>query len=96
MELFDLDLLKDPIYFNIWLGMSIAFTAEINFSLMLAIILGDRGFDIDQTAKLMSLLAATDIVFRFIAPFFGSFFKMTARKMYMMSLFMLVGSRTCK
>ena len=34
VRIFDLDLLKDPVYVSIWFGMSIAFTGEVNFSLL--------------------------------------------------------------
>ncbi|KAF6200016.1 hypothetical protein GE061_006315 [Apolygus lucorum] len=93
VKMFDLDLLKDPVYFNIWLGMSIAFTGEINFSLMTPIILGDRQFDISETARIMSTIAVADILFRFVSPFIGYFLKLPPRQMYMISLVMLAATR---
>ncbi|XP_014255063.1 monocarboxylate transporter 9-like isoform X2 [Cimex lectularius] len=93
IKFFDLDLLKDPIYTNIWIGMSIAFTGEINFSLMTPVILGERNFSIEETARIMSVIASSDIIFRFISPFVGNWLKLPARQMYMMSLMMLIISR---
>uniref|UniRef100_A0A146L297 Monocarboxylate transporter 1 n=2 Tax=Lygus hesperus TaxID=30085 RepID=A0A146L297_LYGHE len=93
VKMFDLDLLKDPVYFNIWLGMSIAFTGEINFSLMTPVILGDRNFDISETAKIMSTIATADIIFRFVSPFIGNYLKLPPRQMYMISLVMLATTR---
>ncbi|KAL1122711.1 hypothetical protein AAG570_003038, partial [Ranatra chinensis] len=94
VNFFDLDLLTDRGYVVIWLGLSIAFTAEINFSLMTPIILGDRGFDIDQTAKIMSVIGISDIVFRFLSPFVGEKINISARYMYMSSIILLIVCRT--
>jgi hypothetical protein len=91
---FDLGLLKDPIYVNLMLGMSLAICAELNFSLLTPFILNDRGFDTDHTAILMSVIACLDIVFRFLAPFFSDYYKIQARVMYIIALIMLVSSRT--
>jgi hypothetical protein len=91
---FDLGLLKDPIYVNLMLGMSLAICAELNFSLLTPFILNDRGFDTDHTAILMSVIAAFDIVFRFLAPFVSDYYKIQARVMYIIALVMLLSSRS--
>jgi cyanate permease len=91
---FDLGLLKDPIYVNLMLGMSLAICAELNFSLLTPFILSDRGFDTDHTAIIMSVIAGLDIVFRFLAPFFSDYYKIQARVMYIIALIMLLSSRT--
>ncbi|XP_069674650.1 monocarboxylate transporter 9-like [Periplaneta americana] len=91
---FDLGLLKDPIYVNLMLGMSLAICAEFNFSLLTPFILNDRGFTTDNTAVVMSVIAGLDIVFRFLAPFFSDHYKIEARNMYIIALMMLVTSRT--
>lgn len=93
IKLFDFDLLKDSGYRNIWLGMSLAFTGEINFSIMTPFILGDKGMTIEETAQLMSAIATTDIIFRFISPFVGDLLKWSAKNMYMGSLVLLVITR---
>ncbi|KAK9509593.1 hypothetical protein O3M35_006872 [Rhynocoris fuscipes] len=94
VKFFDLDLLKDGVYRNIWLGMSLAFTGEINFSLMTPLILGDRNFNIEETATFMSVIASADIIFRFLSPFAGEKLKVPPRYMYMYSLIMLVITRS--
>lgn len=94
VRFFDLDLLKDPVYVSIWFGMSIAFTGEINFSLLTPFILGDRNFDVQTTAMIMSFLATADIIFRFISPFVGNKTNLSARQLYLMSLVLLVITRT--
>jgi cyanate permease len=91
---FDLGLLKDPIYVNLMLGMSLAICAELNFSLLTPFILSDRGFDTEHTAIIMSVIAGLDIVFRFLAPFFSDYYKIQARVMYIIALIMLLSSRT--
>ncbi|XP_021913935.1 uncharacterized protein LOC110827025 [Zootermopsis nevadensis] len=91
---FDLGLLKDPIYVNLMVGMSLAICAELNFSLLTPFILNDKGFDTDRTAILMSIIAGLDIVFRFFAPFFSDYYKIKARVMYIIALIMLISSRT--
>lgn len=93
---FDLGLLKDPIYVNLMVGMSLAICAELNFSLLTPFILNDKGFDTDRTAILMSIIAGLDIVFRFFAPFFSDYYKIKARVMYIIALIMLISSRTGK
>lgn len=93
VKLFDLDLLKDPGYRTIWFGISIAFTGELNFALMTPMILGDAGWNVEETAKFMSSLAFADILMRFISPFIGDAVKLPAKQMYMISLVFLVLTR---
>uniref|UniRef100_A0A7G3APR5 Putative monocarboxylate transporter n=1 Tax=Lutzomyia longipalpis TaxID=7200 RepID=A0A7G3APR5_LUTLO len=94
-KFFDLDLLQDPIYVNMMLGMSIAIFAELNFSLFTPFILADMNFTTEEIASVMSLLAISDIVFRFLAPFIGDYFHQSSRLMYMYSLVMLIIGRMC-
>lgn len=93
IHFFDLTLLKDKIYLNIMLGMSIAVFAEINFSLLTPFILGDLGYGTEQIASIMSTLALADLVFRFVSPFVGDFLKLSPRVMYMIALAMLIVTR---
>ncbi|XP_053679236.1 uncharacterized protein LOC128730227 [Anopheles nili] len=93
VNFFDLTLLQDKIYLNMMLGMSIAVFAEINFSLLTPFILGDLGYNTEQIASIMSTLALADLLFRFISPFVGDYFKLTPRIMYMIALCMLIVTR---
>uniref|UniRef100_A0A8D8JBV2 Monocarboxylate transporter 14 n=3 Tax=Culex pipiens TaxID=7175 RepID=A0A8D8JBV2_CULPI len=93
VSIFDLTLLKDKIYVNMMLGMSIAVFAEINFSLLTPFILNDLGYQTEQIASVMSTLAMTDLLFRFISPFVGDFLKLKPRVMYMIALTMLIVTR---
>ncbi|XP_077286913.1 uncharacterized protein LOC143911764 isoform X2 [Arctopsyche grandis] len=94
VEFFDLDLLRDPVFVNIMLGISIAACAEINFSLLTPFILRDLNFTTAEIAAVLSVIACADIVFRFISPFIGEWCRKSARVMYLMSLCMLIFTRT--
>ncbi|XP_062533309.1 uncharacterized protein LOC134202295 [Armigeres subalbatus] len=93
VTLFDLTLLRDKVYVNMMLGMSIAVFAEINFSLLTPFILNDLGYETEQIASIMSTLAVADLMFRFISPFVGDSLKLTPRIMYMIALSMLILTR---
>lgn len=91
---YGLDILRDGIYVNIMLGMSIAIFAEINFSLLTPFILADRNLTTNQIAITMSVIATADLVFRSIAPYIGEWLRLTPRPMYAISLIFLIISRT--
>lgn len=95
VNLYDLDLLRDPIYINIMLGMSIAIFAEMNFSMLTPFILTDREMTTAQIANVMSVIAIVDLIGRGAAPYLGEWLHQSPRMMYMLSLFLLTISRTC-
>lgn len=94
MNFFDLNLLRDPIYVNMMLGMSIAMFAEINFAILTPFILADMDFSTDKIAAVMSTLAGVDLVSRGLVPFLGEWLRLPARHMALISLFLLIGCRT--
>lgn len=96
VDIFDLKLLRDPIFVNIMVGMSFAVFAEMNFSLLTPFIMKDYGLDTQQTATFMSTVSVADICFRFIAPYVSDFFKRPIRIMYLWALILLILSRSCK
>lgn len=91
---FDLDLLRDPTYVSIMLGMSIAIFAEFNFSVLTPFILADMGLHIDGIAMMMSTVATLDLVFRALAPYIGEWLHKPPRAMYSVSLVLLIITRT--
>ncbi|XP_066994363.2 uncharacterized protein [Anabrus simplex] len=93
VKFFDLDLLRDPGYVILMVGMSLAVCAEINFSMFTPLILADYGFSKEQIATVMSVIATADIVFRFLAPYVGDLLKLKAQAMYLIALVMLIISR---
>lgn len=66
---FDLDLLRDPSYVNLMVGVTIASFAELNYSILTPFVLADFGLSKTQTATTMSLLGLMDISVRFFVPF---------------------------
>lgn len=93
-DLYDFDLLRDPIYVNIMMGMSIAIFAEVNFSMLTPFILADMGLSTAKIANIMSVIAIVDLVSRGAAPYLGEYLRLSARMMYMLSLFLLIISRS--
>ncbi|VEN42568.1 unnamed protein product [Callosobruchus maculatus] len=87
---FDLDLLKDGEYCIIMVGISVAVFAEINFSVLTVFILNDYGMDTGQIAEFLSVVAAADIIFRFLAPYVDHVVKQPPRVVYLLSLVALV------
>lgn len=96
VNFFDLKLLCDPIFVNIMIGMSLAIFAELNFSILTPFIMADFGLNTSQSATFLSVLSIADLVFRFFAPFIGDYLKKPPRKMYMLTLFLLIISRFSK
>jgi len=94
-DLYDFDLLRDPIYVNIMLGMSIAIFAEINFSMLTPFILADMGLTTAKIANVLSIIAIMDLISRGAAPYLGEWLHLSPRMMYMLSLVLLIISRTC-
>lgn len=70
---FDLDLLRDPIYVNLMLGITFANFTELNFALLTPFILGEYGFTKLQVATFMSVLGGVDVITRIIIPFIATF-----------------------
>lgn len=96
VNLFDLTLLKDPVYCNILLGLSLAVFAEVDFSVSTAFILTDFNMDTSDIAEFLSLQAGADIVFRFLSPYIEEFFNKPPRVMYLLSLICIILTRFCK
>uniref|UniRef100_A0A2A4JLY7 Major facilitator superfamily (MFS) profile domain-containing protein n=1 Tax=Heliothis virescens TaxID=7102 RepID=A0A2A4JLY7_HELVI len=95
VQFFDLTLLTDPIFVNIVFGLSIAACVETNFSLLLPIILKDMmKFETSDIAKLMSVIGFSDTLFRFVSPFIGEWCNKSPRIMYMVSLLMIIFTRS--
>lgn len=96
MRFFDLDLLKDFVFLNIIVGMAIATFAEISFSTLTPFILSDMTFSTIEIATFLSTLSIADIVSRFLSPFVGDYFTISARVMYIFGLLLLVITRMSK
>lgn len=70
---FDLDLLRDPIYVNLMLGITFANFTELNFALLTPFILGEYGFTKLEVATFMSTLGGVDVITRIVIPFVATY-----------------------
>lgn len=70
VEYFDLDLLRDPIYVNLMMGVTLVTFVEVTFALLTPFILGDYGFAHGEVATFMSVLGGVDVLMRLVIPFF--------------------------
>lgn len=96
VNIFDLTLLKDPVYCNILLGLSLAVFAEVDFTVSTAFILTDFGLDTSDIAEYLSIQAGADIVFRFLSPYIEELFNQPPRIMYLFSLICIIITRFCE
>ncbi|XP_055846354.1 uncharacterized protein LOC129912229 [Episyrphus balteatus] len=69
IRFFDLDLLRDPTFVNLVLGMAVILFGEANFSVLTPFILNDFKFTDSEISTAMSLIGAMDLAVRFLAPF---------------------------
>lgn len=89
-KIFDLDLLKDPVFNNIIIGLALASFAEINFTLLVPFILHDFKLSTDQIAIFLTTLGVSDMISRFVGPYVGDYFTKPSRLMFAYSLVILV------
>lgn len=93
VEFFDLDLLRDNIYLNLMIGMSISLFAEINFAILTPFILSDLNFGSNEIPLILSIIAIADLISRFFSPFVAEYFKWSTQMAYTISLAMLIITR---
>lgn len=93
---FDLDLLKDNIYLNLMIGMSISIFGEINFAILTPFILSDLKYSPNEIPLILSVIAVADLISRFFSPFVADYFKWSTRTAYLISLILLILTRTGK
>ncbi|KAL0275804.1 UNVERIFIED_CONTAM: hypothetical protein PYX00_003545 [Menopon gallinae] len=91
--MYDFDLLLDPIYINLLIGLSIATVGEIIFSLLTPFILTELGLSLRETSFFMSITGITDVIFRFLCPFFGRCCNFSSRIMYISAISILLITR---
>lgn len=96
VHFFDLDLLRDNIYLNIMIGMAISIFSETNFAILTPFILSDLDFTADEIAMILFTMAIADLISRFCSPFIADRLNLSIRVSYVISLVLLVLTRTCK
>ncbi|XP_031828547.1 monocarboxylate transporter 12-like isoform X2 [Nomia melanderi] len=67
-ETLDLDLLKNGVYLNVIIGLSLYYVAESNFKLMTPFFLSSIGMSNVEVAFCLSITAFTDIIARIVLP----------------------------
>jgi hypothetical protein len=94
---FGLSVLKDPIFVNILIGLSVAFSAEMNFTFLVPFILKDMlEFETNQIGQVMAVIGFSDTFFRLLSPFAGEWSNQPARVLYLIGLVMIILVRTGK
>lgn len=93
---FDFGLLKDLVYVNLMVGITIANFAELNFSIMTPIIMAEFNFLKYEIATFMSLLGMIDIVVRFIIPFIADKIGWSNKTFFLIGVMMMAFGRICK
>ena len=97
MDMMDLDLLRDPIFVNLALGLALVYTAGINFSLIFPFFLLDTaGLTRSQTAMCMSVLACADITCRLLLPQITDRLKARSRLIFLVGAVSLAAVRSGK
>ncbi|XP_044728016.1 uncharacterized protein LOC123291701 isoform X2 [Chrysoperla carnea] len=90
---FDLDLLNDPIYVNIMVGITLVWFAELNFSILTPFVLKDFNFNKSETANFMSVVATVDIIVRFLIPFASAKVSWDNRTFFMIGIMSMATGR---
>ncbi|XP_044738723.1 monocarboxylate transporter 2-like isoform X2 [Chrysoperla carnea] len=90
---FELDLLKDLIFLNIMMGVTVVYFVEFNFSILTPFVLKDYNFDKLQTANFMSMVATVDIIVRFTIPFASAKVNWDNRTFFMIGIMCIAFGR---
>lgn len=94
IHFFDLDLLRDKIYVNLMIGMAISIFGEINFAILTPFILNDLKYTSEEIPMIISITAIADLISRFFSPFIADYFRWSTRTAYLVSLVLLIFTRT--
>ncbi|XP_005179500.2 monocarboxylate transporter 9 [Musca domestica] len=94
IEAMDLELLKDPIFLSIIIGMALVYTSTINFTMIFPSFLQDSvGYTTKTTATCMSIMAGADIICRLLLPCITDKLKIPYRVIFLLGTVGLLISR---
>uniref|UniRef100_A0A1I8PHN5 Major facilitator superfamily (MFS) profile domain-containing protein n=1 Tax=Stomoxys calcitrans TaxID=35570 RepID=A0A1I8PHN5_STOCA len=94
VEAMDLELLKDPIFWSIIIGMALVYTSTINFTMIFPSFLQDSvGYSTKTTATCMSIMAGADIICRLLLPCITDKLKIPYRVIFLLGTVGLLISR---
>lgn len=94
IQFFDLDLIRDKIYVNIMLGISLALFSDLNFNVLTPFILSDLHYTNGEIATILSVIAAADLLSRLASPFVADHFSWSIRSTFVVSLILVIITRT--
>lgn len=89
-ESLDLALLKDPVYVNIVLGLSVSFASDTSFFTVFPFYLAQTpwpGFSDKEVALCLSITAGADTVARLLLPMLAERFRVGPRAAYLFGCF---------
>lgn len=92
----DFDLLLDWKYLNILFGLSITYTAEMNFKLMVPFFMANLGYSKSEIALALSVMAIADITARIIMPPINDKLGYSRRKTLILGLTLVAIARSSK
>lgn len=89
------DLLKDPVYVHIVLGLGLVYVSTISFGAFFPIFLQDEaGLTVFQTTTVMTCLSSADVIGRITASEIGRRLKFSNRKFFMFGAVLLSITRS--
>ncbi|KAI4463693.1 monocarboxylate transporter [Holotrichia oblita] len=86
VNVLDLKLLKDPVFVNILVGLSVEYFSDFNFMWVIPFVLMEKGLSVDQTTTFISIYLIGDIFSKCIAPFVAAILKRSSRVMLIGSI----------
>lgn len=93
---FDFDLLKDPVYLNLMIGITLANFAEIDFSILTPFVLKEFNFEKIEIATFMSVLGATDTCCRLMIPFVAERIAWQNKTFFLVGVLFMAAGRISK
>ncbi|XP_011501559.1 PREDICTED: monocarboxylate transporter 4-like [Ceratosolen solmsi marchali] len=89
----DLELLRDTVYMTTFTCLSFVLFVELNFNVLMPLILDELRFDMNSIATMLSVLGIADLVFRGLAPYIGEWLRQPPMAMLFFSLVINLISR---
>ncbi|XP_055837708.1 monocarboxylate transporter 12 [Episyrphus balteatus] len=94
VEAMDLELLRDPVFWSIIIGMGLVYTSTTNFTMLFPYFLQNSiGLNRSDTAMCMSVVAGADICCRLLLPFITDKLKIPYRNIFLFGTIGLLISR---
>lgn len=95
VEAMDLELLRDPVFWSIVIGMGLVYTSTTNFTMLFPYFLQNSiGLTRSDTAMCMSVVAGADICCRLLLPFITDKLKIPYRNIFLFGTIGLLISRS--